>query len=89
MRLLRKLLCRLRIHGPDWHGIGASANSHRNQRVGGMLRHCGDCGAYFVGEEIHAPHSRSRVIAWTEKPASWIRQHAEESEKPKYESQNE
>ena len=70
MKWIRKLICRLGIHGPDWGGHGLGVSSPSNYSVGPGHRRCTHCGAEWVAYEA-VSNSPYRVLAWEQvKPAA-------------------
>lgn len=61
--MLRRLLCRLGIHGPEWGGHGLNNASPSNAIVGPGHRRCKHCGAEWIAYEAATNHPY-RVLAW-------------------------
>ena len=61
--MLRGLVCRLGIHGPEWGGHGLRNSGTSNAIVGPSHRRCLHCGAEWVAYEA-ATNKPYRVLAW-------------------------
>jgi len=60
---VKKLACKLGVHGPNWGGYGVTNQSVRNAIVGPCHRRCKLCGAEWAGYEIET-NRPYRVLAW-------------------------
>jgi len=61
--MVRGLVCRLGIHGPEWFGHGLSNSGTCNAIVGPGHRRCLHCGAEWVAYEA-VSNRPVRVLAW-------------------------
>jgi len=61
--MLRRLMCRLGMHGPKWGGHGINNQSPANASLGPGYRRCTHCGAEWVAYEA-VSNSPYRVLAW-------------------------
>ena len=61
--MLRRLLCRLGVHGPAWFGHGLGVSSQSNYSLGPGHRRCNHCGAEWGAYEAvsNGPYRR---LAW-------------------------
>lgn len=61
--MLRRLMCRLGMHGPRWGGHGINNQGPSNAILGPGYRRCTHCGAEWVAYEA-VSNRPYRVLAW-------------------------
>lgn len=69
--MIRRLLCRLGMHGPEWGGHGMTNLSRNNASVGPGHRRCAYCGAEWIAYEgvSRGPY---RVLEWARVPSKGV-----------------
>ena len=63
MNIIRRLLCHLGMHGPEWGGHGPSNSGPSNAIAGPGQRLCKHCGAKWGAYEA-VSNSPYRRLAW-------------------------